>query len=61
MCKAVRYRAGEAVTVDGELREYVTVADSGNVMHWKFCPTCGTHVLATSERQPAAPAAGVAR
>ncbi len=42
----------EAVRVEGELREYVMVADSGNVMHWKFCPTCGTHVLLTSERRP---------
>ena len=42
----------DAVAIDGELREYVTVADSGNVMHWKFCPICGTHVLATSERRP---------
>ena len=42
----------EAFHVEGELREYVTTADSGNVMHWKFCPSCGTHVMATSERRP---------
>jgi len=26
-----------AISLEGELKEYVTVADSGNVMHWKFC------------------------
>lgn len=40
------------VAVEGDLREYRTVADSGNVMYWRFCPCCGTHVLATSERRP---------
>jgi hypothetical protein len=41
-----------SLTVEGELREYRGVADSGNVMQWRFCPQCGTHVLATSERRP---------
>jgi len=41
-----------ALTVQGELREYRSVADSGNLMYWRFCPQCGTHVLATSERRP---------
>jgi hypothetical protein len=42
----------ETLTVEGELRTFTTVADSGNVMSWRFCPQCGTHVLATSERRP---------
>jgi hypothetical protein len=41
-----------AVTVDGELREFQSVADSGNLMHWWFCSKCGTPVLSTSHRRP---------
>ena len=41
-----------ALQVQGTLSQYDTVADSGNHMHWRFCPKCGTHVLATSERRP---------
>ena len=40
------------VRVEGELREFRYVADSGNVVYWRFCPQCGTHVLGTSERRP---------
>ena len=32
--------AGMAIT--GELRDFVSIADSGNRMHRRFCPTCGT-------------------
>ena len=42
----------EALKVSGELHEYVMSADSGNVMHRRFCPTCGTHVLTGSEARP---------
>jgi hypothetical protein len=42
----------DAVTVSGELRDYVMVADSGNVMHRRFCPICGTHVLSGSDARP---------
>jgi hypothetical protein len=42
----------EAVTVEGELRDYQSVADSGNVMHRRFCPTCGTPVFSTAEARP---------
>jgi hypothetical protein len=41
-----------AVTVDGELRDYRSIADSGNVMHRKFCPTCGTAVFSQAEVRP---------
>jgi hypothetical protein len=41
-----------AVTVDGELREFQSIADSGNSMHLRFCAKCGTPVLVTSERRP---------
>lgn len=41
-----------AVTVTGELRDYVSIADSGNVMHRLFCPTCGTPVFSAAEARP---------
>ena len=34
-----------AVTVTGELRDYASIADSGNKMHRRFCPNCGTHIF----------------
>jgi hypothetical protein len=41
-----------ALTVTGELRDYSLVADSGNVAHRRFCPTCGTHLFSASEARP---------
>jgi hypothetical protein len=42
----------DALTVSGELREHVMVADSGNVMHRRFCPSCGTHLFTAAEARP---------
>jgi hypothetical protein len=42
----------EAVTVTGELKDYVSTADSGNKMHRRFCPHCGTPVFSASESRP---------
>jgi len=33
------------LSVVGETRDYASVADSGNRMHRRFCPTCGTHLF----------------
>ena len=41
-----------AVHVEGELRDFVGVADSGNIMHRRFCPTCGTQMFSASEARP---------
>lgn len=41
-----------AVTVEGEMQDYVSVADSGSVMHRRFCPLCGTHLFSGSEATP---------
>ena len=41
-----------AVSVDGELRGFRSVADSGNVMHRRFCPACGTQVFSEAEARP---------
>jgi hypothetical protein len=42
----------EALKVSGELRDYVMTADSGSVMHRRFCPACGTHLFTASEARP---------
>jgi hypothetical protein len=42
----------DAVTVKGELRDYRSIAESGNVMHRRFCPACGTHVFSEAEARP---------
>ncbi len=39
-------------TVTGELRDYASVADSGNVMHRRFCPACGTPLFSEAEARP---------
>ncbi len=42
----------EAVTISGDVRDYVSAADSGAVMHRRFCPTCGVHLFSASESRP---------
>jgi hypothetical protein len=41
-----------AVTVEGEMRDYISIADSGSRMHRRFCPVCGTHLFSASEATP---------
>jgi hypothetical protein len=41
-----------AVTIEGKLADFVSVADSGNVMHRRFCPSCGTHMFSEAEVRP---------
>jgi hypothetical protein len=41
-----------AVSVSGELRDYASMADSGNRMHRRFCPGCGTPVFSEAEARP---------
>ncbi len=41
-----------AITIEGEVRDYRSVADSGNVMHRRFCPACGTHLFSEAEARP---------
>ncbi len=40
------------ITIDGELTDYRSVADSGNVMHRRFCPKCGTQLFSAAESRP---------
>jgi hypothetical protein len=39
----------EKVHIEGPLHDYVSQADSGNLTHRGFCPTCGTPVTTQSE------------
>jgi hypothetical protein len=39
----------EAITVTGSLSDYVSIADSGNIMHRRFCPICGTPLFSAAE------------
>lgn len=41
-----------AVTITGELSDYPLVADSGNHMHRRFCPTCGVHLFSEADERP---------
>ena len=41
-----------ATTIEGELADYRSVADSGNVMHRRFCSTCGTSMFSEAEARP---------
>ena len=41
-----------ALKVEGELRDYQSQADSGNRMHRRFCPNCGTPVFSAAESRP---------
>jgi len=42
----------DAVTMTGEFGVYSSTADSGNLVHRHFCPTCGTHIFNESPARP---------
>lgn len=44
--------ASGAVSSSGQLQDFRSVADSGNVMHRRFCPQCGTHIFSEAEARP---------
>ncbi len=41
-----------AIKVTGTIRDYPSIADSGNVMHRRFCPECGVHLFSEAEARP---------
>jgi hypothetical protein len=41
-----------AFTVTGKTKDYRSVADSGNQMHRRFCPSCGTPLFSEAEARP---------
>jgi hypothetical protein len=44
--------ARPAVTVEGEVAAYESLADSGNRMRRSFCPKCGTPLFSETEARP---------
>ena len=40
------------LSIAGETRDFVSVADSGNRMHRRFCPACGVHLFSEAESRP---------
>ena len=43
--------AAKDVTITGELHDYESVADSGDKMHRRFCPSCGVHMFSHAEEK----------
>ena len=41
-----------SLTVEGELADFSMTAESGNVMHRRFCPKCGTPIFSEAESRP---------
>jgi hypothetical protein len=41
-----------AIRIEGQPSDYVSTADSGNVMHRRFCPNCGVHLFSEAEARP---------
>ena len=39
-------------TVTGALSDYSSTADSGSIMHRRFCPQCGSHLFSEAESRP---------
>jgi hypothetical protein len=38
-----------AIELEGSMSDYISKADSGNVMHRRFCPACGTPLFSDTE------------
>ncbi len=62
-CKNCQKQAGTAfstivgmtpdmITIEGEPKTYVDSGDSGNVVHRKFCPECGSPVFTEAGAAP---------
>ena len=44
--------AAQGVTIEGELKRYIKVADSGNERVQAFCPNCGSAIYAADAKDP---------
>ena len=42
----------ESVSVQGELKTYDHFGDSGKILHRRFCPNCGSGVIAEPDAMP---------
>jgi hypothetical protein len=38
--------------IQGHTQDYTSFADSGNLMHRRFCPVCGTPLFSSAEARP---------
>jgi hypothetical protein len=50
--EAVAIYPAAAVDVQGELRTYQDTGDSGKIVYRRFCPNCGSGILAEAEALP---------
>jgi hypothetical protein len=50
--EAVTVYPSAAVNVQGELKTYNDTGDSGKTVYRRFCPNCGSGVLAEAEAMP---------
>ena len=41
-----------SVSIEGALTDFQSIADSGNVMHRRFCSVCGTSMFSEAEARP---------
>jgi hypothetical protein len=42
----------ESFAIHGTTSDFMSIADSGSVMHRKFCPNCGTPLFSSAESRP---------
>ena len=42
----------DAITIEGQLADFQSVAHSGNKMRRRFCPVCGTQLFSEAEARP---------
>jgi hypothetical protein len=42
----------DALGIEGPTTTFQSIADSGNGMHRRFCPACGTHLFSNSGGRP---------
>jgi hypothetical protein len=42
----------DSIAVEGQTTDYESIADSGEIMHRRFCPDCGTPVFSQAQSRP---------
>ncbi len=40
------------VRIEGPVKGFAVTADSGNIVTWHFCPTCGSRIYAENSARP---------